>query len=232
VVRKLKEYQQQGYLNSTTLFIVFDVADLYTMIPRDGAIAALTRFCEKYAINGKIGTLKISTVIQLACVVLDTNSFAYKDKYYRQIKGGYIDDVFMTSNLSKEEILKLLDETTQTDSNIKITTTISQSLDYLDVTIENNNGNLKTCIYHKSASEPYILPYSSDHPRHVHMNILNNALVRAARMCSTVEDFDMERLSIEMILLVNGYPPKFIQQHMKNFFMKYNAMNVWTELNT
>ncbi|CAF3351360.1 unnamed protein product [Rotaria sp. Silwood2] len=234
VVRKLKEYQQQGYLNSTTLFIVFDVTDLYTMIPRDGAIAALTRFCEKNATHGKIGTLKISTVIQLACVVLDTNSFAYKDKYYRQIKGGamgspftmvlaniymleweqkliqhqkinhgiygrYIDDVFMTSNLSKEEILKLLDETTQTDSNIKITTTISQTLDYLDVTIENNNGNLKTCIYHKSASEPYILPYSSDHPRHVHMNILNNALVRAARMCSTVEDFDMERLTVNAV---------------------------------
>ncbi|CAF4496047.1 unnamed protein product, partial [Rotaria sp. Silwood2] len=187
VVRKLKEYQQQGYLTSTTLFVIFDVADLYTMIPRDGAIAALTRFCEKYAINGKIGTLKISTIIQLACAVLDTNSFAYKDKYYRQIKGGamgspftmilaniymlewvqkliqhkkihhgiygrikntyrYIDDVFMTSNLVKEEILKLLDETTKTDSNIKITTTISQTLDYLDVTIENNNGNLKTCI--------------------------------------------------------------------------------------
>ncbi|CAF4682106.1 unnamed protein product, partial [Rotaria sp. Silwood2] len=198
------------------------------MIPRNGAITALTRFCEKNAINGKIGTLKISTIIQLACVVLDTNSFAYKKKYYRQIKGGamgspftmvlaniymleweqkliqhqkihngiygrYIDDVFMTSNLTKEEITKLLDETTQTDSNIKITTTISQTLDYLDVTIENNNGDLRTCIYHKSASEPYILPYSSDHPRHVHINILNNALVRAARMCSTVEDFDMER---------------------------------------
>ncbi|CAF3313319.1 unnamed protein product [Rotaria sp. Silwood2] len=267
VVRKLKEYQQQGYLTSTTLFVIFDVADLYTMIPRDGAITALTRFCKKYSINGKIGNVKIDTIIQLACVVLDTNSFAYKKKYYRQIKGGamgspftmalaniymleweqkliqhqkihngiygrYIDDVFMTSNLTKEEIQKLLDETTQTDSNIKITTTISQTLDYLDVTIENNNGDLKTCIYHKSASEPYILPYSSDHPRHVHINILNNTLVRAARMCSTVEDFDMERLSIEMILLVNGYPPKFIQQHMKNFFIKYNAMNVWTELNT
>ncbi|CAF4641818.1 unnamed protein product [Rotaria sp. Silwood2] len=94
VVRKLKEYQQQGYVNSTTLFVVFDVADLYTMIPRDGAIAALKRFCEKYAINGKIGTLKISTIIQLACVVLDTNTFAYKQKYYRQTKGGAMGSPF------------------------------------------------------------------------------------------------------------------------------------------
>ncbi|CAF2934840.1 unnamed protein product [Rotaria sp. Silwood2] len=95
----------------------------------------------------------------------------------------------MTTNLSKDEILKVLDETIKTDSNIKITTTISQSLDYLNVTIQDNNGDLKTSIYHKSASEPYILPYESDHPRDVHVNIINNALLRAARMCSTVEDF-------------------------------------------
>ncbi|CAF3742581.1 unnamed protein product [Rotaria sp. Silwood1] len=51
-----------------------------------------------------------------------------------------IDDVFMTMNLSKEEILRELDETIKTDSNIKITSTISQSLEYLDATVENNNG--------------------------------------------------------------------------------------------
>lgn len=70
-------------------------------------------------------------------------------------------------------------------------------------------------IYHKSASEPYILPYKSDHPRHVHANISYNALLRAARLCSIVEEFDMEQLSTEMILLVNGYPPNFIKYHMK-----------------
>ncbi|CAF5189025.1 unnamed protein product, partial [Rotaria sp. Silwood1] len=108
----------------------------------------------------------------------------------------------MTTNTSKEDILKELDETIKTDSNVTISTTISQSLEYLDVTIENNNGHLKISIYPKSASEPYILPYESDHPRHVHANIIYIALVRAARSCSNVEDFDMERLSTEMILLV------------------------------
>ncbi|CAF4765148.1 unnamed protein product, partial [Rotaria sp. Silwood2] len=94
VIRKLNEYQQQGHLTSTTLFVIFDVADLYTMIPRDGAIAALTRFCKKYSVNGKIGNVNIDTIIQLACVILDTNSFAYKDKYYRQIKGGAMGSPF------------------------------------------------------------------------------------------------------------------------------------------
>ncbi|CAF2879932.1 unnamed protein product [Rotaria sp. Silwood2] len=73
-----------------------------------------------------------------------------------------------------------------------MSTTISQPLDYLYVTIDNNNRDLKTSIYHKSASEPYILPYESDHPRHVHVNIVNNSLLRTARICSTVEYFDME----------------------------------------
>ncbi|CAF1451298.1 unnamed protein product [Rotaria sordida] len=148
------------------------------------------------------------------------------------IYGRYIDDVFMTTNLSKDEILQQLNETMKTDPNIKITITINQSLEYLDATIENNNGNLKTTIYHKSAWEPYILPYESDHPRHIHANIIYTMLVRAARLCSTVEDFDMERLSTEMILLLNGYPPKFLQQHMKNFFIQHDAMSVWTELNS
>ncbi|CAF4742802.1 unnamed protein product, partial [Rotaria sp. Silwood2] len=88
LIRKLKDYTEKGYLTSTTLFITFDVADLYTMIPRDGAIAALRRFCQKYSVNGKIGNLKIDTIIKLASAVLDTNTFAYKNKYYRQIKCG------------------------------------------------------------------------------------------------------------------------------------------------
>ncbi|CAF4388025.1 unnamed protein product, partial [Rotaria sordida] len=124
-----------------------------------------------------IGNLKIDTVIKLASVVLDTNTFAYKNKYYRQIKGGtmgspftmvlaniymleweqkliahqnrhheiygrYIDVAFMTTNLTKEEVLQQLNETMKTDPNIKITITINQSLEYLDATIENNNGQL------------------------------------------------------------------------------------------
>ncbi|CAF3926778.1 unnamed protein product [Rotaria sp. Silwood1] len=94
LIQKLKQYEQKRYLTSTTLFVIFVVTDLYTMIPRDGAISALRRFCNKYSVNGKIGNLKVETIIKLASVVLDTNSFAYKDKYYRQIKGGAMGSPF------------------------------------------------------------------------------------------------------------------------------------------
>ncbi|CAF3369763.1 unnamed protein product [Rotaria sp. Silwood2] len=138
----------------------------------------------------------------------------------------------MTTNLTKEEILRELEETMKTDPNIKVTITINQTVEYLDASIENNNGQLKTTIYHKSAWEPHILPYESDHPRHVHANIIYTMLVRAARICSTIEDFDMERLSAEMILLVNGYPPKFIHHHFKNIFLRFDATSTWTQLDS
>ncbi|CAF3352715.1 unnamed protein product [Rotaria sp. Silwood2] len=105
-----------------------------------------------------------------------------------------------------------------------------RALEYIDTTIENNHGQLKTTIYHKSAWEPNILSYESDHLRHVHASNIYTMLVRAARICSTVEDFDMEQLSAEMILLVNGYPPKFIQHHLKDFFVTHDAVRV-TEYN-
>ena len=49
---------------------------------------------------------------------------------------------------------------------------------------------------------------------------------------SDVKDFDAERLNMEIILLLHGYPPKFISHHIKNLFNNFNAMSVWTELDT
>jgi hypothetical protein len=42
--------------------------------------------------------------------------------------------------------------------------------------------------------------------------------------------FDKERLHIEMILLVNGYPPQFLQHHFNRFFQLNQAVQVLTDL--
>ena len=64
------------------------------MIPREGALAALSLFCIKYSDNGKIENISVDTIIRLARIVLDTNTFAYNDKYYKQIKGGAMGSPF------------------------------------------------------------------------------------------------------------------------------------------
>ncbi|CAF3855959.1 unnamed protein product, partial [Rotaria sp. Silwood1] len=266
VNRTLEKYAANGYLTSTTKFVTSDVENLYTMIPRKGALEALGRFCIRHSKQGKIGTFAIDHIMKMARVILDTNCFAYNKKYYKQIRGGamgsaftqvlaniymfeweqdliqyqethngiygrYIDDIFMTTNETIEEINRELEKAQLKDINIKITTIISTSVHFLDVTITNENGKLRTSIYHKPTTEPYILPYTSDHPHHIHRNIPYEALLRAARICSHVNDFNSERIRIDMSLLLNSYPPNFITKQLHRFFRLNSAMPVLTVLN-
>ncbi|CAF4185657.1 unnamed protein product, partial [Rotaria sp. Silwood2] len=265
LVKHLEKYQKEGHLLSTTKFITVDVKNLYTMIPRGGALDALHRFCTKHATEKKIGNLTVNTIIRLACLVLDTNCFVFDNKYYKQIRGGamgspftmtlaniymyeweqsliqhqqernelygrYIDDIFMTSNEPVETIAALLDRENEKDPNIRISYNIHDSVEFLDVFIENIQGQLKTSVFRKPAAEPYILPYTSDHPRHIHSNTIQTALLRGVRLCSDIETFDQERLNIEIALLLNGYPPKFISHHFKQFFKNYNASSIYQDL--
>ena len=58
------------------------------MIPRDGALAALGRFLMKHSVGGKVSNMTIDTIMKMARLVLNTNCFAYENKYYQQIRGG------------------------------------------------------------------------------------------------------------------------------------------------
>lgn len=94
VVRKLEQYAADGHFTAATKFITTDVENLYTMIPRNGTLEALGRFCLKYSKHGKIGTFTTDHIMKMARLILDTNCFAYKDEYYRQIRGGAMGSAF------------------------------------------------------------------------------------------------------------------------------------------
>jgi hypothetical protein len=117
----------------------------------------------------------------------------------------YIDDIFFTSNESLETIHQMLDEANNLHPNIKLVRQIGTNVPFLDVFIENNNGVLTTSVHHKEAAEPYIVPFKSDHPRHVFRNIIETALLRAIRYSSTLTIFNQERRTIKLKLLYNGF---------------------------
>ncbi len=116
----------------------------------------------------------------------------------------YIDDIFMTWNRTEEELRKFLDEANTWHPNIKLDYKIGKSLPFLDVLLTNDNGHLLTSVYHKPAAEPYVIPFISDHPRHVFTNIIKTFLERAIRYSSTFETFNYERRHIKLTLLYNG----------------------------
>ncbi len=117
----------------------------------------------------------------------------------------YIDDILFTSNESLDTINQMLDEANNFHPNIKLIRKIGTNVPFLDVFVENNSGTLTTSVYHKEAAEPYIVPFKSDHPRHVFRNIIETALIRAVRYSSTLPIFNQERRSIKLMLLYNGY---------------------------
>lgn len=143
----------------------------------------------------------------------------------------YIDDIFMTTNQTIDDISSILVKMQKKDINIKITHNINTSVDFLDVTMSNEDGLLRTTIFHKPTAEPYILPYTSDHPAHIRRNIPYANLLRAARICSHVKDFNIERIRIDMSLLLNKYPPAFIQKQFNRFFQVNNTTTILHELN-
>ena len=84
----MESYRDSGRLLTTTLFVTFDVTNLYTMIPRDGAMFTLQKFLHKHAESRRIYGMTIDTITKLTRLVLDTNCFLYENKYYQQIRGG------------------------------------------------------------------------------------------------------------------------------------------------
>ncbi|CAF1560636.1 unnamed protein product, partial [Rotaria magnacalcarata] len=135
--------------------------------------------------------------------------------------GRYIDDVFMTWNKSENALKQILENANTWHPNIKLEYKISKSLPFLDILLTNINGTLSTSVYHKPAAEPYVVPFISDHPRHVFENIVQTSLRRAIKYSSTFQLFNDERRYIESTFLYNGNPSSFIDKTFRKLFSDY-----------
>jgi hypothetical protein len=98
----------------------------------------------------------------------------------------------------------MLDVANQFHPNIKLVRQLETSVSFLDIYIENKNGILATSVYHKEVAEPYIVPFNTDHPRHIFKNVIDGASIRALCYSSTLSAFNEERRLIQLILLYNG----------------------------
>ncbi|CAM4955562.1 unnamed protein product [Rotaria socialis] len=135
-----------------------------------------------------------------------------------EIYGRYIDDIFFTFNEPKTKIEAVIKKANDFHPNIKLEANIGSCVSFLDLLIDNKNGVLFTSVYHKPAAEPCVVPFISDHPRHVFSNIIQASLLRAVRYSTTLDIFEKERCAIRLMLLYNGYPSRYIDTHFRKFF--------------
>jgi hypothetical protein len=142
-----------------------------------------------------------------------------------------IDDIFIAINWSLRHLDKQIDQWNKFDSNIRLNAQAGHSINFLDLYIENNNGELFTKVYHKPSYEPYFLPFNSIHPTHMKMNIPYAMLLRAIKYCSNFEAYINEREKLRMALLLNKYPDIFINKQFSRLFKKYDIVQPLTNEN-
>ncbi|CAF3467869.1 unnamed protein product [Rotaria socialis] len=255
--RTFLKYLKEFKTTTETNLYMFDITDLYTMIPQKEAVLAIREFLGRHGYQ-KVQALSINTIKKMFLHVLENSFFVLqlpgmKPKFYQQIRGGamgsactqvladvyvkkweskfveqqkqqeqlyfrFRDDVFFTTTLPPQQIERNLTELNEKDHNIKITWESGRKIDYLDVTVNIEIPNFRTTVFRKLAAQPYVLPFHSSHPQHVTRNIPYAAAHRATRICSHPEDLKIELDKIRIMLLLNKYPPKFIDKQTGRFF--------------
>lgn len=93
LIRQLHQYVVSGRLQKSTLFCIFDITDLYTMLPQEESINVLCEFLIEHGYR-KIDGIPLDAIRKLARIVLTENAFVYGDKIYNKILGGAMGSPF------------------------------------------------------------------------------------------------------------------------------------------
>ncbi|CAF2080919.1 unnamed protein product [Rotaria magnacalcarata] len=146
------------------------------------------------------------------------SQFSHEQHRQRELYFRFRDDIFFTTKQPPERIEEILQELNKKDPNIGITWEGGKTVEYLDVKATIEIPNFRTTVFRKLAAQPYVLPFHSSHPPHITRNIPYSAALRATRICSHSEDLYHELEKIRITLLLNKYPPRFIDKHIGRFF--------------
>lgn len=154
----------------------------------------------------------------LTLTIANCYMFFFEQPIIRQVNNSnglyfrYIDDIFLMINWPQRHLLKQIERWNGYNENMKLNAQVGRSINFLDLFLVNDHGELITKVYHKPSYEPYYLPFNSIHPMHMKKNIPFAMLLRAIRYCSTFQLFIVERESLRMALLLNKYPNNIIQE--------------------
>ncbi|CAF1512881.1 unnamed protein product, partial [Rotaria sordida] len=125
-------------------------------------------------------------------------------------------------NWPVRHLFKQINRWNHFDENIKLSENIGSTADFLDLHIENQDGQLFTTIFQKPSYEPYYLPFNSIHPLHMKKNIIFTMFLRTIRYCSTFQAYLNERERLRMALLLNKYPNRIIDKQFNHVLSKFS----------
>ncbi|CAF3104674.1 unnamed protein product [Rotaria sp. Silwood2] len=138
--------------------------------------------------------------------------------------GRYKDQIFFTWNKSNAlELETFLQDIRENHLNVRFQMLIGTSVQFLNAYIENQHGQLHSRVHHDTTIQCYALPYVMGHSKSAYSDWLLSSLIRAVCYCTSVDDFQQERVYLEITFLISGYSLLFVETHVKHFFNYYHA---------
>jgi hypothetical protein len=127
----------------------------------------------------------------------------------------YVDDTFILAR-SPDDILNLFNGMNSIHPNIRFTmeNEHDNSLPFLDVLVSKSANQFITSVYRKKTWTGLYTNYHSCVPLQYKIGLIRTLLHRACKICSP-STLQAEISLIRKTLLDNGYPPEFLDRHLK-----------------
>lgn len=152
-------------------------------------------------------------------IINDSNPFRNKIIYWYR----YVDDIICLFNGTKEESENFLTYLNSLSMNIQFTSeNNSTNINYLDVTISNENNQHIFKIYRKPTQSDLLIPSKSNHPWKYKMAGFRAMINRLLNIPMNENNYIQEIKIIKYLAMRNGYNPKIIDRMIKNIKKKRN----------
>lgn len=158
-------------------------------------------------INGTaMGTKMAPTYANIFMASLETE-FIGKRCPKPVIYKRFLDDIFFIWDNDEASLTEFISDINSLHPSIKLTHQIStKTINFLDVTLLLDSGNISTTLYRKPTDRQQYLHFFSSHPRHCKTGIPYSQAHRYRRICSGQEDFEKNARELKTSLIGQKYP--------------------------
>ena len=138
----------------------------------------------------------------------------------------YKNQFFFTLNETVDKFRYCLLPVLKQYRDVKFNVKFSTKMSFLNAYVENQHGRLYSRVDHDPNIQRYTLPYAIGDVKVAHSHWLRYALVRAVHYCTSVYDFNQERIYLEITYLANGYSLEYIEQRINHFYHHFDAQSL------
>ena len=106
----------------------------------------------------------------------------------------------------------------------------NNAIKFLDIKLIKINNTLQYIMQIKALKLEFFVPYKSNHPNHIKINIIQNMVKRAVILCSNYNLFIHTYIALRIRFLKSGYPNSYLLKYM-NINEYHNRKQLLSKLN-